>query len=88
MIIRGVDPRSLRAGRVNLISGVLDIKRQRAVAGIARPSMIEVTVDGVLWDGNHAVRVAIEMSRTVDVLVVKDTAEDCGQIMDLPITPR
>jgi len=88
MVIRGVDPWTLRAGRVNLVIGALMRQRRLAAARITRHTMIKVTADGVLWDGNHAVKVAMELNRAVDIEVVKGQRPDCGLVADLPVTPR
>jgi hypothetical protein len=56
-------------------------------AGVERSTPVEVTPDGVIWDGHHAVRIAAEKALRVTVKVVsvrvKPTA---SSIMDLPVS--
>jgi hypothetical protein len=83
--IHGVDPGSLIAGRPNLIQSRLDFQRQLLVQGIDRFTPIIVTVHGIVYDGNHAARAAIEAGKTVAVLVVDIPAKGFGSIWKLPV---
>jgi hypothetical protein len=54
--------------------------------GQARQTSVMVTVDGVIYDGHHAVRAIAEMGGTVDVLVVSQTIQPSGfDILALPV---
>ena len=53
---------------------------------IARLTPVQVTPDGAIWDGHHAIRVAAESNATVDVLVVPASAPPMGlMILQLPV---
>lgn len=66
----GVDPLLLLPSRPDLTQGSLDLQRSLLLAGLPRRTPIQVTRDGVIWDGHHAVRLAAEDGRKVDVKVV------------------
>lgn len=68
---QGVDPLQLLPSRVDLLQSGLDKQAALRAAGIPRSTPIMVTVEGVIWDGHHAVRLAAEEARTVDVRVVR-----------------
>jgi hypothetical protein len=54
--------------------------------GKSRYSLIEVTIDGVIWDGHHGVRAAAEMGLAVEVKVVNAAVKALGLlILDLPV---
>ena len=81
-----VDPLSLLPSRKDLLQGRLDIQRGLLNAGIERYTPIEVTVDGVIWDGHHAVRAAAEQNVAVTVLVVNQQVNpSASSIMHLPV---
>lgn len=67
----GVDPLQLLPSRVDLLQSGLDKQVALRAAGIPRSTPITVTVEGVIWDGHHAVRLAAEEGRTVDVCVIR-----------------
>lgn len=47
---------------------------------------IQVPVQGVIWDGHHAVRVVAERGETVDVVIVNAMAPASGlTILQLPV---
>jgi hypothetical protein len=82
----GVNPLHLLPSRSDLEQSRLDTQRGLQDAGIERWTPIEVTPDGVLWDGHHAVRVAAEKGKLVTVKVVAITQSLTAQsIMDLPV---
>ena len=55
-------------------------------SGTERHTAIEVTPDGVIWDGHHAVRTAAEQGILVTVKVVNAKANPtAASIMDLPV---
>jgi len=82
----GVDARLLLPGRGDLIQSRLDFQRALLQAGRPRLTPIQVTRDGVIWDGHHAVRAAAELGQTVSVLVIDDTAPPAGPtILQLPV---
>jgi|SRR5579884_334147 len=83
---KAVDATQLLSSRTDLSQ--LRLARQRALvlAGTPRHTPIEVTPDGVIWDGHHAVRVAAERGETVDVLVVAVRVPPSGMtILLLPV---
>lgn len=65
----GVDPTSLRPARSDLIRARVEFQRSLLRSGRPRHTPIQVSPDGVIIDGHHAVRAAAEEGRTVDVLV-------------------
>ena len=87
-MLEGIDPLSLTAGRANLVRSRLQRQRRLDDAGIARWTPIEVTRKGVVYDGNHAVRVAAERGRNVVAVVTDKEGDSCGSIMNLPVTER
>lgn len=65
---------------------LLDFQRALLRAGTKRWTPIQVTRDGVIWDGHHAARAAAEEGRLVDVLVVDLAVNAVGDlILDLPV---
>jgi hypothetical protein len=82
----GVDPLRLLSGRRDLRQYRLDVQRGLLRAGTLRTTPIEVTREGVIWDGHHAVRVAAEEGTTVDVLVnEKQRQPKAASIPALPV---
>src|SRR5579863_7575947 len=65
-----VNPLQLLPSRADLAHSRLDIQQGLLHTGIERAAPIEVTPDGVIWDGHHAVRVAAEKGMLVKVKVV------------------
>jgi hypothetical protein len=52
----------------------------------SRSTPIKVGVNGVIWDGHHAVRAAAENGEAVDVLIVADSDLWSGLTMlQLPV---
>jgi hypothetical protein len=82
-----VDPHSLLPSRLDLSKQRLDVQQALATAGTERSTPIEVTSDGVIWDGHHAVRIAAEMGKLVMVKVVKVRQNPkASSIMDLVVS--
>jgi hypothetical protein len=82
----GVDPNSLLPGRMYLLRTRLEFQRALIKAGKDRYTPIQVTTEGVIFDGNHAVRAAAEENRLVDVLVVPYAhLAKAGSVLDLPV---
>lgn len=82
----GIDAIALLPSRGDLLRFQLDHQRLLRRSQIARYTPIKVTVDGIIWDGHHAVRVAAEEGTQVDVLVVLDVAAWSGKtILQLPV---
>jgi hypothetical protein len=81
-----VDPRTLLPSRQDLFRSRVAFQRQLLLSGTPRRSPVQVTTDGVIFDGHHAVRAAAEEGRRVDVKViafpVRATADS---ILDLPV---
>jgi hypothetical protein len=64
----------------------LDKQKALMDAGIQRQTPIQVTTDGVIWDGHHMVRAAAETGCAVTVKVVSQPVKPtAGSIMDLPV---
>jgi hypothetical protein len=82
----GVDPQLLLPSRTDLILLRLEAQRHLLQAGQRRYTMIQVTTEGVIWDGHHGVRAAAEESVFVDVRVVDPHVTASGLlIMQLPV---
>jgi hypothetical protein len=83
---RAVDATQLLPSRTDLSQARLAQQRALFLAGTPRRTPIQVTPDGVIWDGHHAVRVAAERGETVDVLVVPAQVPSSGMtILQLPV---
>ena len=82
----GVDACSLLPSRIDLEQARLDIQAALRQTGTPRSTPILVTIEGVIWDGHHAVRLAAENGETVDVRVVALLASPSGlTILQLPV---
>ncbi len=75
---KAVDAHLLLPSRSDLILVRLDFQRSLRQTGRQRLTPIQVTTQGVIWDGHHAVRAAAELGETVDVLVVDAAVPECG----------
>ncbi len=83
---RGVDPSLLLPSRSDLAAPRLALQRGLIRAGVPRHTPLQVTPAGVIWDGHHAIRIAAEDGRTVEVLVVAVTLAPSGlTILQLPV---
>src|SRR5262245_12464769 len=83
---QSVNPFALLPSRLDLLRRRLVIQRRLLLSGTARFSPIEVTVQGVIYDGHHAVRVAAEEGCLIDVLVVAQSLRSSADsILDLPV---
>jgi hypothetical protein len=76
--VQGVDPTSLQAGRGNLVEGRLQVQKQLLDSQTQRYTPIQVTKDGVIWDGNHGVRAA-EAGKPVDARIVPGSIPGEGE---------
>jgi hypothetical protein len=82
----GVDPARLLPSRSDLIRSRLDAQRHLLHSGTSRVSPVQVTSDGVIFDGHHMVRAAAEVGRLIDVRVVGVLQPPAGElILDLPV---
>jgi len=82
-----LDPLQLLPSRIDLSQVRLDMQRALSDAGIERNTPIEVTPDGVVWDGHHAVRIAAEKRSLVTVKVVNAKVNPkASSIMVLPVS--
>jgi len=82
----GVDPLQLLSGRRDLIQWRLDLQQGLLNTNTPREDPIVVTADGVIWDGHHAIRIAAETGRTVDVFVTdKSRIPRAVSILALPV---
>lgn len=81
-----VDARLLLPSRSDLIQIRLDFQRDLRPTGVQRSTPIQVTIQGVIWDGHHAVRVAAELGESIDVLIVNAVVAPSGlTILQLPV---
>jgi hypothetical protein len=81
-----VDPVALLPSRQNLSQVRLDTQKALIDAGIVRHTPIQVTTDGIIWDGHHALRIAAEVGNTVTVKVVNQKLiPTAASILDLPV---
>jgi len=76
MILRGIDPASLLAGRDELELTRLEVQRELIATSIKRQSFITVNLSGVIIDGNHGAFAAAEAGSEVEL-----------EIMDFPFQP-
>jgi RHS repeat-associated protein len=86
--MNGIDPASLEAGRSGLVQGRLEVQRKLICDGTVRNTPIRVTKDGVIYDGNHGARAALEAGMPVDVHVIGEPAVGKGPVRDLPVKER
>lgn len=84
-VLRGIDPASLQAGNRRFERWRLEIQFRLRQQGIARHTMITVSMNGIVYDGNHAVRVAIDRGESVDIVITDEPTIGYGSIMDIPI---
>lgn len=83
---KDINPNELLPSRADLSAGRLAIQEKLLSGNIDRFTPIQVTTEGVIWDGHHAVRAAADDGRTVDVLVVNERLKWSGmRIVDLPV---
>lgn len=81
-----VDPARLLPSRPDLVRPRLEAQRQLLVNGTPRVTPIQVTQQGVVFDGHHMVRAAAEGGRLIDVRVVGIIQLPIGEtILDLPV---
>ena len=82
----GVDACSLLPSRTDLEQARLDVQAALRQTGTPRSTPILVTIQGVIWDGHHAVRLAAENGERVDVRVVALLESPSGlTILQLPV---
>src|SRR4051812_43214875 len=82
----GVDPTRLQPSRGDLIRARLEYQRFLLRSGRPRFTMIQVSRDGVIVDGHHAVRAAAEEDQLIDIMVSPLTvAGKPGSILDLNV---
>jgi hypothetical protein len=82
----GVDPNMLLPSRCDLEQDRLNNQIVLRRTNTARLTPIQVGIDGVIWDGHHAVRIATENGETVDVQVVAWSDPWSGlTILQLPV---
>jgi hypothetical protein len=81
-----VDPLALLPSRSDLIQARLNLQRQLIISATRRHTPIQVTTDGVIFDGHHAVRAAAEQGLLIDVLVIQfPQPASADSILDLPV---
>jgi hypothetical protein len=83
---QSVDPLTLLPSRRELSQVRLDFQKGLLEAGSERFSPIQVTCDGVIWDGHHALRIAAEKGIHVTVKVVSEKMPpSAASILALPV---
>ncbi len=81
-----LDPMSLRPSRRDLVRARLETQRALLLSNRVRATPILVTMEGVIFDGHHAVRAAAEEGRLVDIDVkAMPVAASASSIMDLVV---
>lgn len=82
-----VNPLHLLPSQRDLSQLRLDMQQALMDAGVTRTTPIEVTPEGVIWDGHHAARLAAEKGEAVEVKVVNvRVSSTASSIMDLPVS--
>src|SRR5689334_7773722 len=82
-----VNPLLLLPSRSDLLQVRVDMQQALLDAGTERSTPIQVTPDGVIWDGHHAVRAAAQDSTLITVKVVKASVKPTAtSIMDLTVS--
>jgi hypothetical protein len=83
---KDVDPARLLPSRRDLVRIRLEAQRALLLANHVRATPIQVTIGGVIFDGHHAVRAALEEGRLVEILVTPmPIAASAASILDLPV---
>ena len=82
-VLQGIDPSSLRAGTRRLERWRLEFQFRLQQQRISRYTMITVSLDGIVYDGNHAARAAIDRGEAVDI--TDEPTIGYGSILDIPI---
>jgi hypothetical protein len=81
-----VDPARLLPSRHDLVRRRLEVQRALLLSNHVRATPILVTIGGVICDGHHAVRAALEEGRLVEILVTPmPIAASAASILDLPV---
>ena len=81
-----VNPLQLLPSRTELSKGRLDVQLGLLDSGTERHTPIQVTSDGVIWDGHHGVRAAAEKGIPVMITVVPGKVNPTAEtILDLPV---
>jgi hypothetical protein len=71
---------------LDLVIARLAFQRQLLRSGKPRLTPIQVTTDGVIFDGHHAVRAAAEDGKLIDVVVIDfPVPPTADSILDLPL---
>lgn len=86
-ILKGIDPKTLQAGRPDLVADRLARQADLIKKGAPRRTMIQVTEQGVIYDGNRGAAAAAKAGVTVDVHVIDATVAPKGPVSQLPIRP-
>lgn len=85
-IQRGVNPAALRAGaQMRLQASRLAVQKGLIQSGTKRYDPIVVTRQGVIYDGTHGARAAVDLGALVDVVVVDLNIEAGPPVADLPV---
>jgi hypothetical protein len=72
--------------RSDLLRGRLALQKQLLRSGTPRRTPVQVTTDGVIFDGHHAARAAAEDGKLIDVLVIDfPLSPTADSILDLPL---
>jgi len=87
-IIEDVDARTLQASRVDLWSENLELQEALIASRISRNTLIQVTKNGIIWDGHHGAAAAARkgLSITVEIVdVIGSSLNPKDEILNLPI---
>lgn len=83
---KDIEAKWLLPSRKGLCKTRLDFQRLLLGSGQIRFTPIQVTKEGVIWDGHHAVRAAAEKELKVEVIIINQSVRPCGLlILDLPV---
>ena len=90
--LTNIDPNTLQAGRGDLVAGRLATQQQLIQQGTPRTTPIQITTDGVIWDGNHGARASAQAGVPVTVKVIQlppgmPPPIPKGPVTNLPIRP-
>ncbi|MCE9553164.1 MAG: hypothetical protein K8T91_07270 [Planctomycetes bacterium] len=87
-IIEDVDARTLQASRLDLWSENIEIQESLIAAQISRDTLIQVTKNGIIWDGHHGAAAAARRGLSITVEIVDfigSAPSPKGEILNLPI---
>ena len=84
-ILDDIDPGSLLGSRATLEGARLEFQRKLVQTGTKRFTTIKVTEDGIIYDGHHGARAALELGEAVQIQIVPGNPPPIGPIGELPL---